>query len=152
MRFTLVAAAAALFALAGISVAAGMGPDAVMHQLYEQKISADMAEQYDTTDKLITENFAPDLKALYDEAIKSDEPVIDFDIFYNAQDFSVTDVEARTVSENGDTAVVRVSFKNFNEPDGVTFSMVRIGGEWKISDADYGEGFTLRGIMAAGPE
>ena len=138
------AAACAFAAMAGEAA----GPDAVLRQLYETKIAADVAEQYDTTEQLIAANFAPDLKAMYDIAIKSDEPVIDFDIFYNAQDFSVRDVAVKIVSQTDDTAIVRVDFKNFDEPMGVTFSMTRIGGAWKISDVDYGEGFTLRKIMS----
>ena len=65
---------------------------------------------------------------------------LDFDPFYNAQDFKITafKVGAPDYGEgNRKLADVPVKFKNFGKVETVLFRLEQIGGAWKISDIFY---------------
>jgi len=74
---------------------------------------------------------------------KEEVGVIDFDIFYNAQDADVKNLVVGTPKIDGDKANAVVTFENFKEKNILTYSLIKEKGAWKISDIDYGQGNTL---------
>lgn len=74
------------------------------------------------------------------------EDIVDFDIFYNAQDAEIKSLKVAPAKIVGKKATVVVTFKNFGKAVKITYSMVNVGGDWKISDIGYGKE-TLRTIF-----
>lgn len=76
-------------------------------------------------------------------AHKDEVGVIDFDLFYNAQDINVSKlvVTPRTISEN--RAMVQVTFNNYNRRNSLMYLLVKENSVWKIADINYGKGETL---------
>ncbi|MBK9156383.1 MAG: DUF3828 domain-containing protein [Chloracidobacterium sp.] len=72
---------------------------------------------------------------------------IDFDPLYDGQDFSIKNFSVGQASVTGTKAVVIASFENFGEKNKVTFDLTETGGNWKIADIKYTNGFTLLGII-----
>jgi len=72
---------------------------------------------------------------------------IDFDPLYDGQDFSIKNFSIGQASVTGAKAVVIASFENFGEKNKVTFDLTETGGNWKIADIKYTNGFTLLGII-----
>lgn len=126
-------------------------PDSVVRQLYETKIASGAEHAFDATEQIVDGHFTPELKTLYRKATSSPEPVIDFDIFYDAQDFSISDLDVTLLDRKGDTAVVRVAFNNFGEPTTLDLDMAFVEGAWKIADVHYANGYALRQIIAELP-
>lgn len=73
--------------------------------------------------------------------------VIDFDIFYNAQDMEIKKLVVGRAKITGGKAVVPVSFLNFGKRENLTYSLVKQGGAWKISDIKYGNDGSLLGYF-----
>jgi hypothetical protein len=69
--------------------------------------------------------------------------VIDFDLFYNAQDFDIKNLVVSPAKIEGAKATVPVSFSNYNAKELVTYLMTQENGAWKISDIKYKTGDTL---------
>lgn len=74
---------------------------------------------------------------------KDEVGVIDFDIFYNAQDAEIKKLSIGAAKISGEKAVVPVTFENFGEKNTITYSLVKEKSAWKISNIDYGEGNSL---------
>lgn len=74
---------------------------------------------------------------------KDEVGVIDFDIFYNAQDTDIKNFAVGAPKIEGTKASVPVSFTNFKEKQNLTYSLVQQGDAWKISDIKYNEGTLL---------
>ena len=69
--------------------------------------------------------------------------VIDFDVFYNAQDASIKNLQIGKAVIKGSTATVPVHFTNYGRNENLVYSLVREGGAWKISDIKYRGAETL---------
>ncbi len=74
--------------------------------------------------------------------------VIDFDLFYNAQDADVKSFTVGKAKIAGETARVPVSFVNYTNKETVTYSLKKQNGAWKISDINYGNKDSLLAYFA----
>jgi len=72
---------------------------------------------------------------------------LDFDPLYNAQDIRITRFRVGAAAIEGDKATVPVTFQNFDRKESLKFLMTRTAAGWKISDIDYGGGFSLLKIL-----
>lgn len=72
---------------------------------------------------------------------------LDFDPFYNAQDFEIKDLDfaVAKVSGNATTAIAR--FKNFDQTVEIVYRLLQDADGWRIDDIEYAEGHTLRKIL-----
>ena len=68
---------------------------------------------------------------------------IDFDLFYNAQDAKIANLQIGRAVVTGERASVPVSFTNFGKKEKLVYKLVQESGAWKISDISYGNSFTL---------
>ena len=125
-----------------------VAPERVVREIYQAKIASAFGKSFDVTDAMVDSHFAPELKALYRRAAHAPEPVVDFDIFYDAQDCSISNLDVRLIEQVGVRAVVRASFDNYGEPTTVFFDMHLVDGTWMIEDLRYASGHGLREIMA----
>jgi hypothetical protein len=137
------------FGVSGEAIAAeaAVQPDSVIREIYEAKIASGPERSFDVTDTIVSSSFTPELKALYQKAQHASEPVIDFDIFYDAQDFSISDLKVELKRREASTAVVEASFMNYGEPTTVVFDMTLDSGTWMIADVHYTSGYGLKQII-----
>ncbi|MFD1251455.1 MULTISPECIES: DUF3828 domain-containing protein [Devosia] len=112
------------------------------------------AQAYDTPQALLeafyepyfSDNFYDDesvfrsaaLNALYDADANStpegEMGALDFDPYVDGQDYMLSDLVIGTPEISGDTAVVEVDFKNFDQPMTIYYDLVKEDGGWKIDD------------------
>jgi hypothetical protein len=59
---------------------------------------------------------------------------LDFDPFYDGQDFKITALQVGTAAVSGDTARLVVNYRNFGTPQKLTYQLVRETGAWRISN------------------
>jgi hypothetical protein len=59
---------------------------------------------------------------------------LDFDPFYDGQDFKVTALQVGTAAVSGDTARLVVNYKNFGKPQKLTYELIHEAGAWRISN------------------
>jgi hypothetical protein len=130
---------------------AAVRPDSIIREIYETKIASGAERSFEATDTIVSSKFTPELKALYQKAQHASEPVIDFDIFYDAQDFSISDLKVKVLRNEGSRAEVEASFRNYGEPTAVVFDMTLEAGAWKIADVRYASGYALKQIIADVP-
>lgn len=69
--------------------------------------------------------------------------VLDFDIFYNAQDIQIKNLVVRPAKIENNKAEVVVNFTNFTQKETITYPLTQQNGAWKISDIKYRSGDTL---------
>ena len=70
--------------------------------------------------------------------------VIDFDLFYAAQDMDIKNLVVGQAKITGDTAIVPVTFANYGQKEKLSYTLTQNNnGAWKISDISYGTGDTL---------
>jgi hypothetical protein len=74
---------------------------------------------------------------------------IDFDPLFNAQEARVKNFRVGQASVKGNTAVVPVTFVNFEQRVRIDFRLVMVKGVWKISNIVYGDGSNLLAILSA---
>jgi hypothetical protein len=121
-------------------------PDAVLKEIYaaHEKDNGKILDGKSRTlldryfDKPLADMIWKDLTTQRDEA-----GVLDFDIFYNAQDFEIKNFNAAEPKIEGGKATVTVTFENFGTKQTIIYSMVERGEAWKIADINYGSGNTL---------
>jgi hypothetical protein len=111
------------------------------------------AQSYDTPEALLEAFYAPylndeipeddaqfrseALQALYDRDAEitpeGEMGALGFDPYIDGQDFGLTEFEIGEPQIEGDSAIVDVSFNNFDEPRSLTYELVNEDG-WKIED------------------
>jgi hypothetical protein len=96
------------------------------------------------TDAQLKRVFAPPLVKLIerDRALASkrgDAPALDGDPFVDAQDWQLTGLSI-SVDEDGPRATGRVSFKNIDRQQTMTLALVKVQGQWRVSDVSGAEG------------
>jgi len=106
-------------------------PEALIRAVYAPYLRGDVPEN--------PEQFRSEsLQGLYDAAAENTEEgeigAIAFDPVVNGQDFEITDLEIVGVENEGDTATVEVSFRNFDVPNDLVFSLVEEKDGWKVDD------------------
>jgi hypothetical protein len=130
-------------------------PDAVVKDLYkihDQDLKGNGERILNTKSRAMLDRFFDKTLAGYiwkDLTTHQDEVgVLDFDPFYNAQDFDIKNFSIGEPKIEGDRASVPVSFVNFDRKDKLTYSLVRRSdAAWKISDIKYTDGTSLLGYF-----
>ena len=80
-----------------------------------------------------------------------DVPTLDADPLVDAQDWEIRSFDIQVTAVDGDQANAVVKFDNTGEHKVLHIQLVRIAGNWRIHDIDYGGGEgTLRGLYKAG--
>jgi hypothetical protein len=128
----------------------GSTPDAVLREVYKVH-GEDFKENRDRilnekSRKYLDKYFDKNLSGLIwkDLTSNSDEVgVLDFDLFYNAQDAQIRNLTVGRPTIQGDRSTVPVSFNNFGQKETLVYTLVRENGSWKIADIKYKTGDTL---------
>ena len=102
---------------------------------------------FQTKDRaLVDKYFAKQLADLiWKDATSTKDEVgaIDADPLYNAQDTDIKNFAVGKAEINGNAAKVPVTFTNFGKKVTVTFSLTRVGDNWRIDNILYGGGDSL---------
>ncbi|MBS1792906.1 MAG: DUF3828 domain-containing protein [Acidobacteria bacterium] len=126
--------------------AAALAPDALLRDLYKTHDRDNGAIVQGKNRAIIDKYFDKNLGGLIwkDMTTNKDEVgTIDFDIFYNAQDTDINNLNVGAPQIDGDKARVEVTFENYKEKNTLVYSLVKENADWKIADIDYGKGQTL---------
>jgi len=98
------------------------------------------------TDIAPGEDSVPDVQGVYSKRLQAlvdkDEKQtpegevgrIDWDLFVDGQDWQLTELKIVLVSQSATQAEVRATFKNFDEPRDILYSLVLEDGRWRIDD------------------
>jgi hypothetical protein len=91
-----------------------------------------------------------ELEAMMARSQATQEPILDFDPFVNAQDWQIGAVAVTTdgFAENSH-AVVRAHFVNGDHEDEVVYDLIWEGGGWRVDNIRH-EGWDLRQIVRQG--
>jgi hypothetical protein len=149
----LVALTLAVFA-AGAQ-AAEQTPEAFLRAIYDGYAARASGDGQGEEDNVRTRRlFVPDLA----EMIVADyrkmqdmpgEPVLEFDPFLNAQDVDITGlVGIQVVNHTGDRAAAVVTFVNSGRRQTLSYSLVKMDGQWKIHDINWNGERTLRSLFS----
>lgn len=93
-------------------------------------------------DKTLADFIWKDLTTHIDEV-----GVLDFDPFYNAQDFEIKSFTVGSPKISGGKATVTVKFQNFEKKETLSYQLVKEKKGWKISDIKYSDGSSLLGYF-----
>lgn len=99
---------------------------------------------------VIRRYFDPSMaKLLIDDqkASQGEVGALDGDPFVNAQDWDIKSFDVKVVDNGADKATATVHFKNIDTQETVVLSLVRVGGQWRIHDINWGANGTLRGLF-----
>lgn len=83
--------------------------------------------------------FAPSLSAVLLKALtKSDEPIIDFDPLYYAQDIEIKGMKiVQEVNEDDAEASVLVTYRNFDKPMSLRLHLSNTEHGWRVTNVIY---------------
>ena len=131
--------------------ASAASPDAVVRELYRVHRKGYgrvfVKEGRKLQQRFFDENLARLIWKDLTETPQDEVGRLDFDPLYNAQDIHITRFRVGAPALEGDKATVPVTFNNYDRKENLKFSMVKTATGWKISNIDYGEGFTLLKIL-----
>jgi len=104
-------------------------------------VGSAMAQSFDTPEAMLTALYAPYLsdeipensEIFRSQALNALYEAIDFDPVINGQDWIITDFAIGKIQVDGDTAIARVTFKNFDTANTLDFTLVNEGG-WKYDN------------------
>jgi hypothetical protein len=93
-----------------------------------------------------------EIEAMMARSQATQEPILDFDPFVNAQDWQIGAVAVTTdgVVENSH-ATVRAHFVNADSEDEVVYDLIWEGGGWRVDNIRH-EGWDLRQIVRQGAD
>jgi hypothetical protein len=79
---------------------------------------------------------------------------IDWDVFVNGQDFRITEVSVGKLEIAGDTAHITARFKNFDNPQEISYTLRLEDGRWLIDDIQSmnGEKWSMSELLSAPAE
>jgi hypothetical protein len=142
-------ASAAADAAVSASEAAGQtsAPDAVIKELYSVHAKDNGKILNGKSRVLLDKYFDKNLSNLIwkDLTTRGNEVgVLDFDIFYNAQDMEIKKLTVAAPKIQNDKADVAVTFENFGSKETIRYALVKQNAAWKISDIKYKDGSLLQ--------
>ncbi len=123
---------------ASAAVAAPRAPVDMVRDVYQRLIAANQTgEGYDPGDDL----YSPRLKALEAAARKAagtDVPCgLDFDIWFDGQEYDLKSADVAVApGATPDVQVVVARFESLRHPHELRFTFRRIGGRWRLDDAE----------------
>ena len=136
----------------------GQSAKAFLHSIYDRYVGPqDKARPIDySKPRELRDYFEPSLAGFihkdFIRAKKADDvPTLDADPFIDAQDWEIKSFDIRVTAVDADHANAVVEFDNSGEHRVLHIQLVRIAGNWRIHDIDYGVGEgTLRGLYTVG--
>jgi hypothetical protein len=127
-------------------------PEGLVGELYTVH-TANRGPFFQTASRALVDDYFEQTLAelIWSDALVSHGEVgaIDFDPLYDAQDTDFRNVVVERASGGRDRARVVVSFDSGDARRQVTYSLAALPSGWRISDIEYGEGRTLRGMLLA---
>lgn len=140
----------AWLAIFGVSWASAQTPDALVKELYKTH-DQDLKKSADTilngkSRKLLDKFFDQTLANFIWKDLTAKREgvgVLDFDPFYNAQDFDVKNFSVSPAKIDDTKASVVVKFTNSGRKNSLNYRLVRRNSAWKISDIEYSESSSL---------
>ena len=112
-------------------------PEALITAIYQTY--TDIAPGEDGTPE-VEGVYSKRLQALLDKDAKEtpegEVGRIDWDVFVDGQDWQLTELKIVTVSKQATRAEVRATFKNFDEPRDLLYTLVLEDGHWRIDDIE----------------
>lgn len=114
----------------GVAAASGYDtPEAMLTALYAPYLADEYADSDAFRSRALQALFDADAAA----TPEGDVGAIDFDPFIGGQEWVLSDFQIGAVAITGNTATAEVSFKNFDEPETLTYDLVNEDG-WKIDN------------------
>ena len=143
-----------LLSIFGVSSAFAQTPDSVVKELYkihDQDLKGN-------NDRILNGKSRKNLDKFFDKTLAdfiwkdltthTDEVgVLDFDPFYNAQDFQITNFTVGLPKISGGRASVVVKFNNAGRKETLSYQFVQNKKSWKIADIKYSDGSSLLGYF-----
>lgn len=144
-----VIASAAPDAAVSASEAAGQAsaPDAVVRELYGVHAKDNGKILNNRSRVLLDKYFDKNLANLIWKELTTrgnEVGVLDFDIFYNAQDMEIKKLMVAAPKIQNDKADVTVTFENFGGKETIRYALVKQNAAWKIADIKYKDGSLLQ--------
>lgn len=145
---------AILFSIFGVSSVFAQTPDSVVKELYkihDQDLKGNNdrilnGKSRKTLDKFFDKTLADFIwKDLTTE--REGVGVLDFDPFYNAQDFQITNFLVGSPKISGGKASIVVKFSNAGRKETLSYQFVQNKKTWKIADIKYSDGSSLLGYF-----
>ena len=102
------------------------------------------------SDAALKRYFEPRLAALIirdREKAAGELSTLDMDPFIDAQDWDISAVDVAVRDNSAEKASATVSFKNLGKPTTVVLDLVKLRGEWRIADINWGRKQTLRTLF-----
>lgn len=99
---------------------------------------------------VIRKYFEPSLaKMMIDDqkASQGEVGALDGDPFVNAQDWEIKSFTANVVDNGPNKATATVRFRSIDRQENIVLSLVKVGGQWRIYDINWGENGTLRALF-----
>lgn len=118
-------------------------PDAVVRGIYEAYVTAEKAGK-DAPDILRPSIYSERVRARITKLEKAcaarpnDLCLPDADFIIDGQDYRISAIATRLVSQKDDRATVEARFRNFGKPSTKTYALVREQGRWVVDDIDGG--------------
>jgi len=128
----------------------GPSPQTLVSKLYRLRSKKGDPLGNPADRKSLGRYFTPRLADLYVQDqidAKGEVGRLEADPLYYAQDFEITDFKVGDPAPTPDGVVVVVRFRNIKKPTHVDFDLTRTKDGWRISDIQYEDGKTLRGIL-----
>ncbi|WP_160297825.1 DUF3828 domain-containing protein [Devosia chinhatensis] len=143
-------AAGCVLAMSSLAWAQGYdSPEALLEAFYEPYFTDDFVD-----DESLFRSAR--LNALYEADAEStpegEMGALSFDPYIDGQDYQLSNLEIGEAEVDGDSAVVDVSFENFDRPTFLTYELVLEDDGWKIDDVVSEEGeypYRLSDIFAS---
>jgi len=104
------------------------------------------------TDAAVKRYFEPKLATLIIKdrnkaAKRGDVSTLEMDPFIDAQDWDISAVDVAVRDTSAEKASAKVSFKNLGKQTTVVLDLVKLRGEWRIADINWGRKQTLRTLF-----
>jgi hypothetical protein len=130
MRLVPVVVAAFFLGFGGSAIAQSYDtPEAMLSALYSPYLSHEIPENSEIfRSKALNALYAAD-----SEASGGEVGAIEFDPVINGQDWTLTDFAIGKIKVHGDTAIARVTFKNFETANTLDFTLINEDG-WKYDN------------------
>jgi hypothetical protein len=139
--------------------AATIPPEIFIKSVYDTKLETQaISPEFGAAmnDSVVLSHFTPELLALYKAAIDAGEPIVDGDVFWDAQDWDdKIEVATATTANDGKTATVEASFKILGQDRKITFALKALREGWQIDDITGASGslrkWLTEGVAAMAP-
>ena len=139
----LLVAAASLLLVAGPAIAA------------EQTAIAYIQDRYaDAPEPGAKARYSPRIETLWaacrDKQTLSGDPCMDFDIWVNAQDWEIENLEVEQIAADGGKAAILVRFDNFGRRETISYNLLKDETGWVVDEISTGCD-TLSGVLKGEP-